>query len=65
LQYFGKRKKGESLLKDEGKFVSNIDVYNRQLACYQSIMGKMVTFTCARNGRSGASILHVRNIVYF
>ena len=38
---------------------------NRQLACYQSIMGKMVTFTCARNGRRGASILHVRNIVYF
>ena len=40
-------------------------ITNRQLACYQSIMGKMVTFTCARNGRRGASILHVRNIVYF
>ncbi len=38
---------------------------NGQLACYQSIMGKMVTFTCARNGRRGASILHVRNTVYF
>jgi hypothetical protein len=38
---------------------------NRQLACYQSIMGKIVTFTCARNGRRGASILIARNILYF